>query len=101
MLPAGEPVSSKLQGEGEPRAVPEAQPGEAPTPEHKQAIADLHEPPADLPKGGPSSMGANVGPPGTRVLIAGYAGTTADSIAGSGRGTGARPLGGSKTGSAS
>lgn len=53
MLPAGEPVSSKLQGEGEPRAVPEAQPGEAPTPEHKQAIADLHEPPADLPKGGP------------------------------------------------
>jgi hypothetical protein len=51
MLPSGEPVVSKLQGEGEPRAVPGAHPGEVPAAEDKQVIADLHEPPPDLPKG--------------------------------------------------
>ena len=43
MLPSGEPVSSKLQQEGEPRAVASTQPGAQPTAEDKQTIADLHE----------------------------------------------------------
>ncbi|PRW44959.1 hypothetical protein C2E21_6170 [Chlorella sorokiniana] len=97
MLPSGEPVARKLSPEGG-SAVQGTAAGEAPTPEQRAAIADLHEPDPSLPKGGSSSTGHNVGPPGTSLLSAGYASTTKGSIAGSGTGTGAKPLGGSKTG---
>lgn len=51
MLPSGKPVSARLQGEGEPRAVADATPGTAPTPEQRSAIADRHEPSGDAPAG--------------------------------------------------
>lgn len=52
MLPSGDPVSARLQGEGEPRAVADAEPGTAPTAQQRAAIADLHEPSGAPPAGG-------------------------------------------------
>lgn len=53
--PAGQPVSGKPSAEGA-SAVEGAPPllvaGEAPAPEQRAAIADLHEPEPSLPKGG-------------------------------------------------
>lgn len=63
MLPSGDPVSNKLGGWGEARAVPAAaEPGQQPTSEDRQRIADLHEPPAGLPAGG--WMRTEIGVPG-------------------------------------
>lgn len=112
MLPSGKPVSARLQGEGEPRAVAAAAPGTAPTPEQRAAIADLHEPSGHAPAGrcmngqlavhpseacqartdaqslnacdagGSSPLGPNAGTPGTSILSADYGGTTKGTIAG-------------------